>query len=490
MEQTAADLNNEPVLDPTIVSISNHGQTPRRRPVPARISAWDPALGKPEKKPLFAVSDLAAVAFSLISYLLGVVTIIPDWSISWSLQYSGQIVVIGLILGIMGQCMRTVLPYAFVLLEARFGKSRLQNYEALLTGRAFLSTTSLGWRLALIIVVAIPLGLSAAYKRFLGGTSSAEVSVSLLRPEFGVSFPRLGTWAPPADSVYLSISSMSAFLTAAQYDPQPYPTEDKFPVAYGYNTLLLSNTSAAILDVPITTTLLDLQKRTHNGEVWHISATVNAYLAVQDLSSDFRTNDTTWSDFVEGSIDHNGIVTGGLRTIYLYAGLRDRLGMLPCRNNSEFFYGIYTKSSDWGGMTSYHDLDDEDIARFRRTANKYSLSRTTCSARWHVNETMIILVSGECDPNPIADSSILSGSNMGVIDYDALPFGQHYFHHMAPNTGSTQMDWLNATYVMSVATMYWARALYMLDDGQSFKDSHYAGTYTPTTPNLSRFGLR
>jgi hypothetical protein len=165
---------------------------------------------------------------------------------------------------------------------------------------------------------------------------------------------------------------MSAFLTAAQYDPQPYPTEDKFPVAYGYNTLLLSNTSAAVLDVPINTTLLDLQKRTHSGEVWNISATVDAYLAVQDLSSDFRTNNTTWSDYVEGS---------SLQTIFLYIGNRTRLGMLPCRNNSDFFYGIYAHADHFGGMISYSHLDDKDMGRFRRTANKYSLKRTTCTAR-------------------------------------------------------------------------------------------------------------
>jgi hypothetical protein len=101
MEQTASDVNNKPLLDPTLFSISNHGQSP----VPAKFSAWDSALGQPEKKRLFAVTDLAAVSFSLVCFVLGVVTIVPDLSISWSLQYSGQIVVIGFILGIMTLCM-------------------------------------------------------------------------------------------------------------------------------------------------------------------------------------------------------------------------------------------------------------------------------------------------------------------------------------------------------------------------------------------------
>jgi hypothetical protein len=92
---------------------------------------------------------------------------------------------------------------------------------------------------------------------------------------------------------------------------------------------------------------------------------------------------------------------------------------------------------------------------------------------------MMLLINGECDVNSTANSSILYGENMGVVDFDALPFAQHYFHYMVPNTGSTQMDWLDAAYVMSVATMYWARALFMLDGGQSFTTSHYAGYYVP-----------
>ena len=133
-------------------------------------------------------------------------------------------------------------------------------------------------------------------------------------------------------------------------------------MAYGYNTILLSNTSAAVLDVPINSTLLELQNQKHGGAVWNLSATVNAYLAVQDLSSDFRTNDTTWNSYV-GKPLQNGL--SGLNTICVYVGNRARLGMLPCVNNSDFFYGIYDSSSLYGGMHTFTDPFDDDVAHFR-----------------------------------------------------------------------------------------------------------------------------
>ena len=69
---------------------------------------------------------------------------------------------------------------------------------------------------------------------------------------------------------------------------------------------------------------------------------------------------------------------------------------------------------------------------------------------------------------------------MGVIDSDTLPFAQHYYQDMLLNfAGPSDRDWMNASYVMSVGTMYWARALNMIGGGQSDTASHYGGDYVP-----------
>lgn len=133
-------------------------------------------LGRPTKKRRFEYVHILATAVSWICLVVAYITIVPHLPLAWRLGFNGQIILIGLLLSIMNVCSSTVLPYTFLLLEARFGPSSLQNYEALLTSRTTLPQTRLIWRLALGLSILLPLGLSVAYKRFLGGRSSAEIT--------------------------------------------------------------------------------------------------------------------------------------------------------------------------------------------------------------------------------------------------------------------------------------------------------------------------
>lgn len=134
-----------------------------------------PALGKPKKKKPFESSHVFATALSWICLVLAYVTVTPQLRIAWLLRFDGQIIVVGFLLGIMSLCTSTVVPHAMLLLERRFGRSSLQNYEALLQARPLSPGASPLWRMILAFMVALPLGLSVAYKRFLGGTSSASI---------------------------------------------------------------------------------------------------------------------------------------------------------------------------------------------------------------------------------------------------------------------------------------------------------------------------
>jgi len=429
-------------------------------------------LGKPGKKRLLPRTHITAVTISLVSLLLGILSIVPNLKIAWRLQFSGQIVVIGFLLSIMNLCTQTILPYSFLLCEARFGPSRLQNFDAIITGKFLSSSINIGWRLILLLFIALPVGLSVAYKRFLGGTSSAEV-MPVVR--YGIDFPRLGNWAPPNDPIYFLTSSMGAFLAASQYSPQNYPTIDEFPKAYGYNTLLLSGESAAILDTPKASYISSIQSQLSGGETLDISASVTAYMAVGDISSDFQINDTTWNAAINSSL--SGL--GGLSTIYLYEGEGARIGMMVGAND-EAYFGLYYNSSDWGGMTFYNNPADADFARFRLFARKYNLCRAQCYGHWILNASSIMLVDGYCPPDHMTNSSILQGPNMTPFAYDALPSAQHIFTNY---TGQPNPVWLFATYSVSVVTIFWARALFIL--GEYPTDSgYYSGAYLSTNETI------
>lgn len=134
-------------------------------------------LGKPARKPHFEKSHAFATTLSWICFLASCVTIAPQLRLAWLLRYEGQIVVIGFLLGVMNLCTSTVIPQVLLLLERRFGRSSLQNYEALLQSRPLSPGASFVWRFIMAFFVGLPLGLSVVYKRFLGGMSTAEITM-------------------------------------------------------------------------------------------------------------------------------------------------------------------------------------------------------------------------------------------------------------------------------------------------------------------------
>jgi hypothetical protein len=54
------------------------------------------------------------------------------WAWAAKLQYTNQITIIGFLMGVMAHCSQSVLPYLFILLEAGFGPSTLQNYDGII----------------------------------------------------------------------------------------------------------------------------------------------------------------------------------------------------------------------------------------------------------------------------------------------------------------------------------------------------------------------
>lgn len=124
--------------------------------------------------------------------------------------------------------------------------------------------------MTIILFLALPLGLSVGYKQFLGGTSTA--SLKSLSGLYGVSFPSIGDWTPMNDPIYLQVSSNAAFYTASA-DDTPIPNgSDHYPIAYGYNVLLLSEDSAAVLDLPTNEYLNTMRSKFKEGETWEMSA--------------------------------------------------------------------------------------------------------------------------------------------------------------------------------------------------------------------------
>lgn len=178
--------------------------------------------------------------------------------------------------------------------------------------------------------------------------------------------------------------------------------------------------------------------------------------------------------------------------MYLYKGGpgKESLGMLPIpvQNGLGTFLALYYNSTVNRKMTYFSDPADNttqmETLAFRSRAQLYTIRRAPCQARWQLNATSILLLSGTCDPTaPEADSSILRVNVNQPFDYDILPPLVHTFEHLIvdANDGEKDNPWLQATYSVVVAVMYWARAQYMIPRGGGS-----TGSMIPTCRGMSR----
>ncbi|KAI4260498.1 MAG: hypothetical protein L6R42_004022 [Xanthoria sp. 1 TBL-2021] len=150
-------------------------------------------------------------------------------------------------------CLGSVAPTLYLLLEARFGLSTLQNYNGILRNQFFSPRLSFVWRVIIGLATALPLGLSVAYKTFTGSSSAQTVDVAAWIGNASY----YGMFAPPGLQLLGKKTGISIFSNATL----PYtvassaPNSSELPLptrvqTYGFNIILLYNESAAALDIP------------------------------------------------------------------------------------------------------------------------------------------------------------------------------------------------------------------------------------------------
>jgi hypothetical protein len=160
------EFSQIPLMDLS-VSLSDHLSTTDPKS--------SPPLGIPSCKRTFEIVHISATILSWVCLITGIISVTPDIGVAWWLRSSGQLVVLGFLLGIMNICTSTVVPRAMIAVESHCGPSTIQNYDALLTARVLAPKTSLIWRATIAVFIALPLGLSVAYKRCLGGISGHHI---------------------------------------------------------------------------------------------------------------------------------------------------------------------------------------------------------------------------------------------------------------------------------------------------------------------------
>lgn len=430
-------------------------------------------LGKASSKSWVDYKDVFALLVSLICFVIAVLAVVPSLPLSWHLGFKNQIVLIGALFGVQNLCLQRVMPNSFVLLEAQLGKSVLQNYNAILRYQILGSHIHPAWRAGLSTLSILPVVLGIAYKQFLGGTSSAPITDNAYQnASYGLAYPDLGQYASLSDSIYLSMNANSGFLNASRYD-QEYPFGTEYPLVYGYNTLVLSEDSAALLDMPLAAYIDEIRRRLTKNETWNVSASVDAIVATQNKSiaslrqdEDFlnQTMQYAYNGFASESLFQNET---GLGFGWVSVGVPE-VGDAYCLMGSFGNQSVAAPSPI--GLT--RNISDEGFLSFMESAQMFSIRRQGCQGKWAITQSDVKLLEGYCLNGSAAgqtpSSRVLHDRQTSPFAFDVLPVLVNSIGVYSTTRPSS--PWKQVSYVVAAANTWWARSVF-LNYGTSDEES-------------------
>lgn len=339
-------------------------------------------LGLPKRKTCIVGADAAALALSTTCCVLAIAIGAND-SLAWCLGFTNQLILAGFLLSVINMCMGNCTNFLFVLLEARFGRSKLQNYDKLLRNQILGPGLDVAWRIVLSCTMALPIGLGVAYKTFQGGSSLLLVNttdITGLPPEYGIfNLPNsFGGEAARYFNVSLPFLSAASLIHKKNGGDKEPTLPDRYPQYYGSHMMLLGPNSTAILDLPRDTRPAQLQDSLNIGEHLRLEAHVRGSVATQsEISPDHDP------DFAEALADDNMLISyasmleGG---VFLFAPVE--LG-----NNSRVWLGYAPGRRSRKKLALY--------------GKRYDIQRHSCRGVWRVTRAGVQLSSGSCERDPL-----------------------------------------------------------------------------------------
>ena len=417
----------------------------RKQSLPPR-----PSLGKPTAKKTLHTLHLLAAATSLICLILAIVAV-ADENVSWRLGLKNyQLIVLGFLLGIMNLCLGSVIPMFFLLLEAKFGPSTLQNFNGILRNEVFSSRLNPFWRILLSLVLALPLGLSVAYKTFAGGESSKIVDVAA----YVGNTSYFGMFAPPGLQVLGQKTGVSLFsnatlpfaVAAADHDGIEPPLP-KGQQPYGFNMLLLNNESAAALDIPQPSFVSAGQALLAGGESWNISSPVLATVATYNHSRSWDPEmfETDFEEMCDAARRSSGA--------YTHMTMMNEWSIMLLNHPSPG-----DQTLQYIGFTPDPGIEmTPSCSDFFPYAQLFDMSRQLCSGTWSITRGGIELVDGFC--NGIKKSPL---ETQEVILHNSLFLGVWYMPSLVEFVGPfatsrNNSAWESPHLAISIAAMVWSR---------------------------------
>ncbi|CAD6564929.1 MAG: hypothetical protein ASARMPREDX12_004506 [Alectoria sarmentosa] len=455
--RTSVESSEQASVATTAVSI---GRTPSQHQI-ARSDAdrVNHSLGKPSQKKTLKILDLLIVLVTWICLAIAVIAITPRLDVAWALRLQHQLQVIGLMLSIMSQCLQILAPKLWIIVEAWGSGPKLQNFDAIFRNSIMTSNAHLVWRALLLAFILLPIGLSLAYKVFVGGQSTHD---------FGNHTSWYGMTGAPGltrntvlkfGPSYMTNATLPFIMASADFETLP-----SFPQPYGFNNLVISNTSSAFLDAPLPSQVLPLQQSLHEDTTSTFTLTANVHATVTTYNHSIETSrdDDAFWDFYLDQSERNSTpdsFSSGISWIDLSSG--KTLGIL---NNDQ-------SDASWMILSFFQQSDhlkspEVWIPAFRANAFLFNTRREICTATWHITYNAMQLTEGSCSVlSPLPNQDLLVNSNFAFDTY-YMPSLAEYLAPLSTPSNATVTEqnvyewgnqWLMSTFTTTIAGMYWSR---------------------------------
>ncbi|KAL8710647.1 MAG: hypothetical protein Q9220_004871 [cf. Caloplaca sp. 1 TL-2023] len=418
--------------------------------VEVQLKSSTTPLGVPSQKQRVHKLHVLTAVVALISMASAILAVASE-TVSWYLgQNNHQLIVLGFLLGIMNLCLGSFTPTFFLLIEAKYGSSTLQNYNGLLRNQIFSDRLNFIWRIVIALLTALPLGLSVAYKVFTGGYSGMEVNSAT----YTHNDTKYGMFAPPGlqllgEKTGVSVFSNATLPFAVDSSLEDSPPDPQFSLeidTFGYNVLILNNESAAILDIPQPSYLSAIQALLKGGEYWIIEATVFGTVASFNHSKteDPDRFESDFRDFCEMAKESSGAFT--------HQTLMNDWSIVLLNHPSPG-----DQSMQYIGLTPDPGINhDPQCSDFFPYASLYNIKRQKCYGAWYIDRGSIVLYGGSCD------GSILPSNKQEVIVHNSLSLGVWYMPSLVEligpfATSRNNSAWTRPSVAVGLAAMVWSR---------------------------------
>ncbi|KAI7786488.1 hypothetical protein LA080_003732 [Diaporthe eres] len=436
-------------------------------------SLQQPQITSPSARPQSAITHFVLLSAAWVCAIFGCLVISPSVGWPWDLGFDNQLIIIGILMALMKTCFDKIF-------EATSGSQQpsILHQTITTTRRINLCTKDgMGFLLPFLIRLAVwvaPVAFDASTKVAIGGNMSKNTTLDLPDRIYGL-FPPTNTtnttlFTSFGNTPYLLMNATFDFLEASMTDDL-FPAENVTrgsPVTYGYNLLLLGNSSAAALDLPQQSYLSAVKARLKADESFIIDADVRGFVTqVNETVEALRGDDAFWDNAIGQNFElgFNGMIS------FSYFHNEISLGLLPYLPNGDHTMscslGWYHNSSTFW-TAYYHDTNDLDIRAFRNSTMMFATHRAKCHGRWRVRKDSLQLLDGDC-PKTINNTGILPSTIFGNSTYsrlfspypiDVLPILVHSLGDFADRRVAS--PWKVPSYTMAVVASYWARGAFMV----------------------------